>query len=416
MIPPRRPSIRTIPVAPGHRHAQPPEGSDGPQQPHTSRPRGMRLVWLGVGVVVACAALGLLLSTLFENAVVTIYPKTETVTLPSTMLAQPNAPLGTVSYQTISITRTASTTVQANGTQQVAKPTTGAITIYNSYSATAQTLLSGTRFAAPDGKIYRTRAAVTVPGETKNADGTYAPGSVTAIVYADAPGPDYNRSTPTSFTIPGFKSKPQYTKFSAQSQGAMSGGFVGAVPAVAPADEATAEAALKQQLQLALQQALGAAVPSGSIAAQGQAAITYADIAETPTSATAVTLAQSASETVVFVRASDVAAFVAKASVPEYAGEPVAFANPDAVALTLPPGGATTGQLALGMSGTATLVWQCDTDAFKKALAGKPRSQFEGIAASYKPAVSKATAIIRPFWKATFPADPAKITVQTAQN
>ncbi len=410
MIPPRRPSIRSIPVAPGHRHL--PSEQGGASSHHRSR----RQFWLlGAGVLVTGAVVGLVLSTLFERATITVYLKTQDIALPPTILAAPNAPEGMLSYQTVTITETASTSAQTTGTQQVSKYATGAITIYNSYSTASQKLTANTRFQASDGKIYRIHTALTVPGESAGSYGTYTPGSVTTIIYADAPGVGYNRATTTSFTIPGFKSDPRYSKFTAQSQGAIIGGFVGSVPAVTSTDEKTAEGVLKQQLQASLQSAAQKATPSGFIAAQGQGGITYADIVETPASATNVTLSQSASELVVLVRASDLATLLATQAIPIYKNEPIAFADPSKVALTLPTDGTTTGQLTLGMSGTTTLVWQFDPNAVKKAVAGKQRSTFEQSIDTFQPAIAKATAAISPFWKQTFPTDPAKITVQVAQ-
>ena len=409
MTPPRRSSIRSIPVAPGHHHL-PPEHPPGERQRH--RGSGRQFWIVGIGIIVLCAILGFIVSTLFEQATIVIHPKTADIALPTTILAVPNAPAGTLSYQTVTITQTASTTAQANGTQHISKPATGAITIYNSYSTANQLLAANTRFQASDGKIYRIHTAVTVPGETTGSYGTYTPGSVTAIVYADQPGPDYNRSTATTFSIPGFKGTARYTKFSAQSQGVIGGGFIGDTPAIAATDETTAEGVLKQQLQSSLQSAAARATPSGTIAAQGQASITYTDITETSASATNITLSQSASETIVLVRASDLASLLATELVPGYSGEAVAFADPSSISIRLPQDGATTGQLTLGMSGTTTLVWQFDADAFKKSVAGKHRSEFEHVVDTLKPAIAAATATIRPFWKQTFPTDPAKIMVQ----
>lgn len=416
MIPPRRPSIRNIPVAAEHHHVPPHERFDDEQPPHRpAPPRSYALLWWGVGVVAVCAVAGLVLSTLFERATVTVYPKTQSITLPPSVVAQPNAPLGSLSYQTVTVTQTASTTAQATGTQKVSKFATGAIIISNTYSTASQQLTANTRFQASDGKIYRIHAPVTVPGDTKNVDGTIVPGTATAIVYADGAGADYNRTTQTAFTIPGFKGTPRYTRFTAQSQGAISGGFVGTAPAIAITDETAAEATLKQSLTAALQLAAQHAAPSGSIVAQRPVTPTYTDIAETPVgTSNSVVLSQSASEVVVFVSAVDLATFLAKQTVPEYKGESVLFADPSTVELTLPLGGATTGPLTLGLGGSATLVWQFDQNTLIQALLGtsKDAASFERVVQHFQPAIAKAEADVHPFWKGTFPTNPSRITIK----
>ena len=223
MIPKGEHSIRDIPLPPGHR--RPPMPSDVEEKEEFNEsvlPRKKKIsmtknwfFWILVGVLVLAAFAGILLSTLFAGVTVSVTPKSAVVTPPATMVAQVNAPVGVLPYQVVSASRTASTTVKASGSTQVSKSASGVITIYNNYSTSPQALVATTRFAAPNGNIYRIKKDVTVPGATKAADGTLTPGTVTATVYADAPGATYNLGQ-TQFTIPGFKGSPQYTKFYAK--------------------------------------------------------------------------------------------------------------------------------------------------------------------------------------------------------
>jgi hypothetical protein len=150
MIPPSDRSIRNIPVSPSHRRAssrssaqagktsRPVEFSDIEEEGHTSSPhrRKRRLYgWLAVAVVLVGATLGLLLSTLFAGATITVYPRREAVQPPSTLPAQLNAPVGSLAYQKLSVTRYATTSVPATGTKQVSRAASGSITIYNKSTA-----------------------------------------------------------------------------------------------------------------------------------------------------------------------------------------------------------------------------------------------------------------------------------------
>lgn len=101
----------------------------------------------------------------------------------------------------------------------------GKITVYNNYDTHPQALLSGTRFQAADGKIFRTTAKVTVPGGTM-LSGKLAPGTVDVVVVADAAGAEYNAS-PGNFTIPGFAGSPRAKGFYGKSTTAFSGGSTG---------------------------------------------------------------------------------------------------------------------------------------------------------------------------------------------
>ena len=112
----------------------------------------------------------------------------------------------------VTTSRTASTTVKATGTEQVSQSASGVITIYNDYSTAPQTLITNTRFEAPDGNIYRIHQGVTVPGATASAGGALTPGTISVTAYADQPGASYNIGQ-TQFTIPGFKNDPSTASF-----------------------------------------------------------------------------------------------------------------------------------------------------------------------------------------------------------
>ncbi|HEY4477399.1 MAG TPA: hypothetical protein VJB56_02120 [Candidatus Paceibacterota bacterium] len=97
----------------------------------------------------------------------------------------------------------------------------GIIVVYNAYSKDAQVLIAGTRFAAPEGLIFKAIARVVVPGRT-----TERPGSIDVLVAADEAGPKYNIGL-TDFTIPGFAGGPKFEKFYGRSKTEMKGGATG---------------------------------------------------------------------------------------------------------------------------------------------------------------------------------------------
>ncbi len=401
-------SIRNISV---HKRRAAVHARDYEVETPRRRSRRPRHYWLiAVVVVLVCVAAGFLLSVIFAGATVTIHPRTQTVTLPSTLQAQVNAPVGVLAYQKISVTRSASQSVPATGTAHVSRAASGLVTITNTYSAAVQRLIANTRFAAADGKIYRIHDSVIVPGMTAGK-----PGTVTATIYADSPGPTYNRTDVTTFTIPGFKGDPRYTKFTAQSTGAISGGFIGDEPAVAPADLSAAKQALQKSVEADVRSAATSQIPAGYVALPGTLQISFADITQTKGENNTANLTQAATATGDIVRQSDLAAAIAHKTVQDYHGESVLFGAGSNMTVGVASSTLQSDTLTINLTGSATLVWQFDQNAIAQALVGKNKSEFETVIKSFQPAVAKADASIRPFWQGKFPDTVDKIKIKVAQ-
>ncbi len=399
-------SIRNITVRRKHEHSLPQE----PAAPVRRRaPKRNKRVWLlALVVAVIAALLGTLLSTVFAGATVTVTPRQAEVTLPATIPAQLSGPVGTLPYQTLAVSQSGTTTVAAKGTEKVSKQASGLITISNTYSADPQRIIANTRFQAPDGKIYRIRDSIVIPG-SKGA----IPGIASAMAYADNPGPDYNRTGDTKYTVPGFKGDPRYTKITATS-GPITGGFTGTQPAVAAADKQKAKQQLEQQLEASLRAQLTGNISEGYALVEGTLTVTFGEMLQTPASSDTASLSETATANAVIVRLNDLASAVAKQTVTGYTGEPVGFTDPSAINLSASstPQGNT---LQLQLKGTATLSWLFDSAALKTALIGMKKSELETYTKSLEPAIVNVAATMRPVWSSTFPSDPEKITVKVAK-
>jgi translation initiation factor IF-1 len=395
MVPRGGRSIRDIPVPASVRRREAEVHSieedymerHAPPRRVSRRGRGRWFLFSLIAVVIICAIGGLLLSTLFAGATITVYPRTAQVTAPKTLIAKLNPSPGELGVQLMSSSRAASTTVNATGTHQVSRSAVGDVTIYNGFSTASQRLITSTRFEAPDGKIYKVHEPVTIPGAIKNPDGSMTPGSVSAKIYAESPGESYNRGNPTKYTIPGFKDEPaKYTKFYAMGS-AMGGGFVGTEPAVADSDLTAATDALKQGLSKAAQDSLTAQIPEGYIAVPGTLQVSFSGITQTPASNNTATIAQTATMSGAIVKASDLAAAVAKETVSDYKGEAIGFADAAQISVAAATSTKPGEPITLMLSGTPLLVWQFDPNAIKSALLGKPKADFESIIQSFAPAI-----------------------------
>lgn len=398
-------SIRNIPVPANHRRHRVVEEVYEDEAPRKRRRRrGGRWYWLSaVGVVVVAVVAALFLSTVYVGAHITVHPRTQTVTTPSRMLAALNAPPGTLAYQTVSLSRSATTTLQASGTAHVERQASGKVTVYNTYSSASQRLIANTRFAAPDGKIYRTKTSVDVPGM----------GSAEAVIYADSPGSDYNRSETTRFTIPGFKGDPRYEKFYAESQGSISGGFVGEEPAVAESSLKEAQNAMERALESAVREAVQSGVPEDYVLVPGTLTVVFGELVKGSLSGGSVSVSQQARAQAYVIRWQDLASYVARQTINGYSGEAVAFTDPGEIEIKLSSTTHSSGSIELLLSGTPTIVWQFDPNEIRDRLVGKPKGEFEQIVKSLQPAVASAEARIRPFWQSTFPTNPEKIKITT---
>lgn len=411
-------SIRNIPLQ--HRKARPqviadhtPETDglppDGPTELPRRRPRrSNNRFWLWAFVVVlVCGIMGVLLSTVFAGATVTVNPRTEQVSVPPTITAMLNAPVGTLTFELLAVSRGATTTVAADGTQRVSRAASGVITISNTYSKDPQRLIANTRFATADSKIYRIRDSVVVPG----MQGT-TPGSATATVYADSPGAEYNKPSNTTFTIPGFKGDPRFDKFNAVATNGITGGFVGEEPAVATADLASAKQALQKQLDTAVRTAAAAEIPEGYRAVPGTLNVSYGDVLQTSGGDKKALLSQTATARGAIVRDADLASAIGRARIQGYGGEAVAFGTQNGMSIQATSSKPGDNTITLALAGEATLVWQFDPNALRQALVGKGKDELQTVIKAFEPAVAKASVMIRPFWQGKFPSEADKIQIK----
>ena len=360
-------------------------------------------VTITIVILVIAASVGALFY--FSNASVEVMPNTLSASVQSSFTASSSA--GGLPFKVISAEKIASQSVKASGTKTVSSSASGTVTIYNTQSKSQQ-LITNTRFATSAGLIFRIHAAVTVPSGT-----TAVPGKVTAKVFADKAGGSYNVG-PSSFTVPGFASTPQADKVYARSSTAMTGGASGSVPVVDVTTEAQTRRALKTALTADLEKSLQSQIPAGYLLITGAATTTFQelDFAPSANSGTADVKEKGIVTAVVFPNTALGKAIASSVPGLSYQGEPLTVSKTDALTLTpashMPDAEATS--FSFTLSGSAPLVYTVDTARIAAAVAGKTRSAAEVALTSY-PEVSRAIIILRPFWKQTFPEDPAAIRV-----
>lgn len=409
-------SIRSIPVPVNRRRHEASGVRRGPVHDDIEwdppKRKSGRFIW--VLAVIVLAILGAVAaSMIFKKASVTIVPNSQVVTLPEKLTAALDAPVGELPFETVTTSNIGNRTVPASGESKVERRATGTITIMNTFSTASQRLIKNTRFEAPDGKIYRIDQSVVVPGGVKRADGTLTPGTLDTTVSADSPGDTYNRTSLDTFTIPGFKGDPRYSKITAKAKTAMQGGFVGTEKTVADGDLTAAKSAIQTELSSSLEEALKSATPSGYILVEKSASVTYEELPRGG-DANAAVISLRGTAVGAIIREADLAAAVARTVDMEgYKGEALRFLDPSAVHPTVEapysPGQKT---LTVGLSGQTRLIWQVDAGAIKQALAGTQVSALGSTLNRFRPAVADAKASLRPFWQSQFPQDAWLINVE----
>lgn len=318
---------------------------------------------------------------------------------------------GSLLFSVVELSGDKSTTVPASGQVQVSDKATGKIIVYNDYSTDAQKLVKTTRFQTADGKIFRTPTDITIPGKhTEN--GTDVPGSVEVTVVADIPGADYNIGL-SDFTIPGLKGDPRYSTVYARSKTAMSGGLVGMKASVSDADLATAKNTLEEGIKADLLQQARAQVPADYILFPNLVTITY-DLLPTGSSTdTTASVGERGNFSGVMFKKADLATFLAAQKIQNVAG-PVTL--PDVSGLDAIFTSAATPELLQAdsvtfmITGSTTVEWVTDEKSLAGDLAGKAKSDLDTVLKAY-PSIQSASAVVRPFWKSSFPNDPAKIKI-----
>ncbi len=368
-----------------------------------------------VVVAVLILGFGYIISILMGGADVTVHPRHKTPTIQATFTAF-KVPVGeNLSYELLTIEADGERQVSATGEEEVSKQAKGDILIYNNFSKSPQRLIKNTRFESPNGLIYRINESVEVPGYTENSDGEIAPGVITTTVFADGTGEQYN-IPPSKFTIPGLKGSDQFDAMYAESNTDMIGGFEGTKFIIDDDELTTTKQSLQLELRDALLQRIDEEKPAGFILYKDAITFTFKTLPATEYGDKLATIKERALLHVPIFKVSELATFLAQNTVAGYEGGPVTL--PDPLSLTFKYTSATTtlsdisvlSYIEFDLSGQTQIVWEYNEEALKNDIMGLPKTALPTVLSGY-PAIEKANAEVRPFWKQSLPDDPSKINI-----
>ena len=387
-----------------------------PFTPEPPRPAAMHALWY----IAALAIIGFFfsLSFLFENATVTIVPKSVPIALDTTdsfSADKDSTDPTAIAYTEMTLAGDQSINLPSTQTQTLSTPATGTVVLYNAYSTSPYKLTKSTRLQTSDGRIYRIDAAVTIPGYTGKGS-TLVPGSVETTVTAATAGEAGNLDQ-SDFSIPGLAGTPQATTVYARSKGAFTGGVSGTVYTIPQSDADAAEGSLSDKLKASLIAKAKVQVPDGYIFFDGATDFVPDQAVEVPYSKTnEVPIALHGTLTAYLIKEDTLVHAIAQKFVSQYAGEAVTV--PTLPTFALAPSSAmdptNDTSFSFTLTGTGSVVWTVDPTAIKTLLVGQKKSDFETLMGQVV-GVDKADVNIKPFWKQSFPTDAKRITV-TLQN
>lgn len=387
-------------------------GHDSHQQP--PRDRGSQKaatfgLWF-VGVI-GIVFLFFLFSVIFAETTMTVYPKTASIDIDDSFTASNDTDVDGVPFSTVSVDESVEMSATSTGSEYREEAASGEITIYNEFSQEPIRLVANTRFQSPDGLIYRTQEPIQVPGQ----DGDGSPGTVTATVFADEAGADYNINA-SDFSIPGFAGTEYEEAVYADTQG-ISGGIAREVPIVASSTRAEIEEEASSQLRGDLTTDLQNELPEGFISYEDGRFfnVEISGSENTSTSSTAITVTGEL-QAVTFdgKRLSSFLATAYSDDVDENAD--IRIQDLDEFDFSIIDRDSFNPEsdqsFEFSLAGESKIVWQYDDRALVRDMRGLQKSQLEEVLTNYD-GVQEAEIVTRPFWKQTLPSEASEIDVET---
>ncbi|MFA6256978.1 MAG: hypothetical protein WCT29_01560 [Candidatus Paceibacterota bacterium] len=351
------------------------------------------------------------ISFLMEKAHVLVYPKIEKVTLDEDFRATKTLETGALLFDLVVISGEEDQKLSATEEKELSQKASGTAVIFNSFSSAPQRLDIDTRLSGSNGKIYKTRKVVTVPGMKTGG----APGSVEVEIYASEAGEEYN-SGPIDFQIIGFKGTPKYDKFKVLSKPGTSitGGFVGTTLVASEAEKQSALTELEKTLKDKLyKQALGQ-IPPGFILWPNAVAFTV-DNMDSPLGTEELSIKLNGTLYGLLFNEAELTKKIADAKVSGYEDADIYMPDIRKLTFTLAPVGDVSleemNTISFHLSGESRIVWRLDENKFMDEILGQPKKDFVSILSQHEN-IDRAELNLSPIWQRTIPDKSEKIKIE----
>lgn len=377
-----------------------------------------RITWVSLALVLVAGYMAAMY--LFTGATVVLYANGTKIDIDTSFTVDPaqkstDKSKAVLAAQQVSVSKDLSGSFTATGKKDAGTKASGQMTIKNEYDTDTHPLQEGTRFVAPDGKVFRTTEATTIPGLTVAPGPIIVPGSVTVGVIADQAGDSYNEG-PAKYTIPGYSGTMQQKIYGQGGQ--MSGGTTKTVTIVTQSDVDAAKTELLDKDKDNATRDLDGRLPSGYVALAPSRATATGDVSPSPaidTEATTATLSLKVTYTVLAVKQSEYEELVQAQEQAQIGAQNQIYDNGlDNAQLTVTDKDAS-GRSKFHLTTEAYGGPKLDKAAIAKQLGGHRYG--DALEAAEKlPGVNRAEITITPGWATSLPrrADKITVTIQVA--
>ena len=358
-------------------------------------------------VLILLGAFGYVALNRVSTASINISPYKETLVIDSRLRARANTTADGLPFEIAQLSAEESGLVTATGISSGGQKASGKITVYNNYGNAPQKLIANTRFQTSDGKVYRIRGAISVPGM----------GVLEATVYADQAGEEYNIG-PADFTLPGLKGGPRFEKVFAKSKSAMSGGSSGNARVVKKEDIDSARTAVNEKLKNRLTEMFSKQKPEGYVLFANAVKIEYAENPDNPK------VGDSSSRSMAFKTKGSATGYLfkkdalAKALAEDNSGDlkkapkndPIMVDNIESLDFNLISTDAKNKEITVRLKGNANFVWVVDAAKLLEEIINYKGKDYTSVFQNY-PSIEKAAIVQSPKWWPRFPKDKSKIKI-----
>src|SRR3989344_1702110 len=340
-------------------------------------------------ILILLGAFGYVALNRVSTASINISPYKETLVIDSRLRARANTTADGLPFEIAQLSAEESGLVTATGISSGGQKASGKITVYNNYGNAPQKLIANTRFQTSDGKVYRIRGAISVPGM----------GVLEATVYADQAGEEYNIG-PADFTLPGLKGGPRFEKVFAKSKSAMSGGSSGNARVVKKEDIDSARTAVNEKLKNRLTEMFSKQKPEGYVLFANAVKIEYAENPDNPK------VGDSSSRSMAFKTKGSATGYLfkkdalAKALAEDNSGDlkkasqkdPIMVDNIESLDFNLISTDAKNKEITVRLKGNANFVWVVDAAKLLEEIINYKGKDYTSVFQNY-PSIEKAAIV-----------------------
>ena len=360
--------------------------------------------WFKIFLWILCIVIFLVILNfginLFSSILVKITPVQEFVNVDLNLRAERGAVSGKLPFEIVQMEYHQSQAITATGVNSDGQKASGQIVVYNTYSSVAQLLIANTRFETLDGKIYRIKDKITVPGG----------GSVETTVYADQPGEEYNIGL-ADFTIPGFKGDPRYEKIYARSKTKMIGGSKNASAFLAEGDIKKANEELENKIKNYLSENISKQKPSGYIFFSNGLIISSSENIDNPQKGDIgkeFVFSQNGIGVGFLIKNENLSKEIIKRYFNQDMINKIKIVDLEKLKFNLLSDNQKNTEINFGLKGSAHFVWKVDEETLLNDLSGLSGSDYGLVFKNYS-AIESAEVIFKPSWWHIIPQNKAHI-------